>query len=241
MPCLSLSDLTIEQGTFVGIVGPVGSGKSSLFAAILGEMNLTDGQINTNNSSFSFAAQLPWIFEDTFRNNILLNRPFDQQRYRNVLHACCLDDDISVFGSRGDLIMIGENGINLSGGQKARVSLARALYTDVDIYLLDDPLSAVDHKIAKQIYEKCIGPYGLLKNKTRLIATHQTQFLSESHQIIYLSYGHIDKQSCLNEYSIRENDTNRNEDSRLSSLFDDHKSMDDNQSIIVDEKPLNDG
>ncbi|CAF4720124.1 unnamed protein product [Rotaria sp. Silwood1] len=241
MPCLSLSDLTIEQGTFVGIVGPVGSGKSSLFAAILGEMNLTDGQINTNNSSFSFAAQLPWIFEDTFRNNILLNRPFDQQRYRNVLHACCLDDDISVFGSRDDLIMIGENGINLSGGQKARVSLARALYTDVDIYLLDDPLSAVDHKIAKQIYEKCIGPYGLLKNKTRLIATHQTQFLSESHQIIYLSYGHIDKQSCLNEYSIRENDTNRNEDSRLSSLFDDHKSMDDNQSIIVDEKPLNDG
>ncbi|CAF0886159.1 unnamed protein product [Rotaria sp. Silwood1] len=241
MPCLSLSDLTIEQGTFVGIVGPVGSGKSSLFAAILGEMNLTDGQINTNNSSFSFAAQLPWIFEDTFRNNILLNRPFDQQRYRNVLHACCLDDDISVFGSRDDLIMIGENGINLSGGQKARVSLARALYTDVDIYLLDDPLSAVDHKIAKQIYEKCIGPYGLLKNKTRLLATHQTQFLSESHQIIYLSYGHIDKQSYLNEYSIRENDTNRNEKSKLSSLFDDHKSMDDNQSIIVDEKPLNDG
>ncbi|CAF4073539.1 unnamed protein product [Rotaria sordida] len=241
IPCLLLSDLTVEQATFVGIVGPVGSGKSSLFAAILGEMNLIDGQLNTNNSSFSFAAQSPWIFEDTLRNNILLNRPFDQQRYRNVIYACCLDDDISVFGSSGDLIMIGENGLNLSGGQKARVSLARALYADVDIYLLDDPLSAVDRKVAKQIYERCIGPYGLLKNKTRLLATHQTEFLNESHQIIFLSHGHIDKQSCLNENRIRENDVNKNEISKLANLFDDHESMDDSQSIIIGEKPLNDG
>ncbi|CAF4053525.1 unnamed protein product [Rotaria sordida] len=241
IPCLLLSDLTIEQATFVGIVGPVGSGKSSLFAAILGEMNLIDGQLNTNNSSFSFAAQSPWIFEDTLRNNILLNRPFDQQRYRNVIYACCLDDDISVFGSSGDLIMIGENGLNLSGGQKARVSLARALYADVDIYLLDDPLSAVDRKVAKQIYERCIGPYGLLKNKTRLLATHQTEFLNESHQIIFLSHGHIDEQSCLNENRIRENDVNKNEISKLANLLDDYESMDDSQSIIIDEKPLNDG
>ncbi|CAF3802479.1 unnamed protein product [Rotaria sp. Silwood1] len=241
IPCLSLSDLTIEQGTLVGIVGPVGSGKSSLFAAILGEINLINGQLNTNNSSFSYAAQSPWTFEDTFRNNILLNRSFDQQRYRNVIHACCLDDDISVFGSSEDLIMIGENGFNLSGGQKARVSLARALYSDADIYLLDDPLSAVDHKVAKQIYERCIGSFGLLKNKTRLLVTHQTQFLNESHQIIFLSHGHIDKQGCLNENIIRENDSNKNETSKLVSLLDDHRPMDDLQSIVIDEKPLNDG
>ncbi|CAF4835548.1 unnamed protein product, partial [Rotaria sp. Silwood2] len=127
-------------------------GKSSLLAAILGEVNLINGQLHTNGSSFSYAAQSPWIFADTLRNNILLSRSFDQQR--------------------GDLIMIGEKGVNLSGGQKARVSLARALYADADIYLLDDPLGAVDRTVATQIYERCLGPHGLLKDKTRLLVTH---------------------------------------------------------------------
>ncbi|CAF3477218.1 unnamed protein product [Rotaria sp. Silwood1] len=240
MPCLSLSDLNIEQGTFVGIVGPVGSGKSSLLAAILGEMNLTNGQLNTNNSSFAYAAQKPWIVEDTFRNNILLNRPFDQQRYRNVIHACCLDVDISLFGPSGDLMMIEENGFNLSGGQKARVSLARALYADADIYLLDDILSSVDHKVAKKIYDRCIGPFGLLKNKTRLLATHQTQFLSESHQIIFLANGHIDKHGYLNRNITKENYTKENENSTLASLIDDSRSVDRHHSIVTDEKLLDD-
>ncbi|CAF2642751.1 unnamed protein product [Rotaria sp. Silwood2] len=241
MPCLSLSDLIIEQGTFVAIVGPVGSGKSSLLAAVLGEMNLINGQLNTNRSSFAYVAESPWIFEDTLRNNILLNRPFDQQRYRNIIHACCLDVDINTFGSSGDLIMIGENGINLSGGQKARVSLARALYADMDIYLIDDPFAAVDYTVAEQIYERCIGPSGLLKSKTRLLVTHQTQFLSESHQIIFLSHGHIDKQGCLNEKMIREKYTNKKKTSILANMLDDNISIDDPQPIINDETPLNEG
>ncbi|CAF4086554.1 unnamed protein product [Rotaria sp. Silwood2] len=233
-PCLTLSDLTIEQGTFVGIFGAVGSGKSSLFAAILGEMNLINGQLNINNdSSISYCAQSPWIFEDTFRNNILLNRPFNHQRYNDVMYACCLDIDLNQFGPNYDLIMIGENGFNLSGGQKARLSLARALYTDADIYLLDDPLSSVDHKVAKQIYERCFGPFGLLKNKTRLLATHQIQYLSESHKIICLSHGYIDKQSNLNINIVNGDNTNRNEASLVTSLIDDNIKLDDSESSIA--------
>ncbi|CAF3783190.1 unnamed protein product [Rotaria sp. Silwood1] len=237
---LSVSNLTIKKGALVGIVGPVGSGKSSFFAAILGEMNLINGLLNTNNSSFAYAAQSPWIIEDTFRNNILLNRPLDQQRYRYVIHACCLDDDISIFGPIEDRIMIGENGFNLSGGQRARVSLARALYTDADIYLLDDPLSAVDRKVAKQIYERCLGPFGLLRNKTRLLATHQTEFLNETDQIIFLSHGHVDQRNCLNESIIRENNSNENETSKLVSLLDDNISIDNFRPIVTDEKLIDD-
>lgn len=236
-PCLSSINLTITQGIFVGIVGPVGSGKSSLLAAILGEMNLINGQLNTNDSSISYVAQIPWIFADTFRNNILLNRPFDEILYRNVIHACCLDVDLSLFRS-GDLTIIGENGINLSGGQKARVALARALYTNADIYLLDDPISAVDHKVAKQIYERCIGPYGLLKNKTRLLVTHHIEFLSEAHQIIYLEHGYVDRTSYLEENNTKNSDvTNKKETSVVAEMLYDNMSTIDTQPIIAEEIP----
>ncbi|CAF4273105.1 unnamed protein product [Rotaria sp. Silwood2] len=241
IPCLSSLDLTIEQRTLVGIVGPVGSGKSSLLAAILGEMNLINGRFNSNNTSFSYAAQSPWIFADTFRNNILLNRLFHKERYRHVIHACCLDVDLYRFGSHGDLTVIGENGVNLSGGQKARIGLARALYADADIYLLDDPFSAVDRAVAKQIYGRCIGPHGLLKNKTRLLVTHQPEFLHEAHQVIFLSHGHINKEGCLDECIVRKDDTNKNETPLLASMLDNNTSMTDVPSIISDETPLNDG
>jgi ABC-type multidrug transport system fused ATPase/permease subunit len=239
IPCLSLVNLSIKQGTFVGIVGPVGSGKSSLLAAILGEMNLISGESLTNDSSFSYANQSPWILADTFRNNILLNRPFDEQRYRNTIYACCLDIDLSLVGSSGDLTVIGEKGVNLSGGQKARVSLARALYADADIYLLDDPLSAVDSKVATQIYKRCIGADSLLKHKTRLLVTHQTQFLSETHQIIFLSHGHIDEQGYLGKNIIRDDDNDKNETSVLASMLDGNTSIVDAQPITTEEISLN--
>ena len=240
VPCLSPLDLTIKQGAFVGIGGPVGSGKSSLLNAILGEMKMISGHLNTNNSSFSYAAQSPWIFADTFRNNILLNRPFDAERYRNVVYACCLDIDLTRFGASGDMIMIGEKGVNLSGGQKARVALARALYVDADVYLLDDPLSAVDREVAEQIYERCIGPHGLLKNKTRLFITHYTRFLTEANQTIFLFDGHIDQHDCVTENIIRGNDASKEETSVLADLLDQYTSMTDTQPIIIDETPPND-
>jgi ABC-type multidrug transport system fused ATPase/permease subunit len=237
-PVLSSLNLIIEPGTLVGIVGPVASGKSSLLDAILDEMNLVHGQLNTNSSSFSYAAQSPWIFADTLRNNILVYRTFDEQRYRNVIYACCLDVDLTLFGSSGDLTMIGERGVNLSGGQTARVSLARALYADVDIYLIDDPLAAVDRIVAKQIYERCFGPDGLLKNKTRLLVTHQTQFLNEAHQIIFLSHGHIDEQRYLDENLMTKEETEKKETSELVSILDEDISTPDTQPIIAKETSM---
>ncbi|CAF2981984.1 unnamed protein product, partial [Rotaria sp. Silwood2] len=233
--CLFSLNITVEPATFVGITGPVGSGKSSLFGAILGELNLVNGQLNTYNSSFSYTPQSPWIFADTLRNNILLERSFDEQRYKNVIYACCLDVDIDLFGPSRDLIMIGENGVNLSGGQKARVSLARALYNDADIYLLDDPLSEVDNTVAKQIYERCIGSHGLLKHKTRLLITHQTQFLIEVHQIIFFRNGHIDKESYFDENIIKNDETTPKENPALTSMLDLDSSIDDRQPIITEE------
>jgi ATP-binding cassette subfamily C (CFTR/MRP) protein 4 len=234
IPCLSSLNLTIEPGILVGIVGPVGSGKSSLLAAILDEMDLINGQINTNGSSFSYTAQSPWIFVDTLRNNILFNRAFVEQRYRDVIYACCLDIDLASFGSSGDLTIIGERGVNLSEGQKARVSLARALYADADIYLIDDPLAAVDRTVAKQIYERCFSSNGFLKNKTRLLVTHQTQFLHEADQLIFLSDGHIDEQGHLDENLASKDDHDQNKTSELISLLD--ESIPDTQSIIAEEK-----
>ncbi|CAF3931361.1 unnamed protein product [Rotaria sordida] len=238
--CLSSLNLLVENGTLVGIVGPVGCGKSSFLAAVLGEMNLIEGQLNTHHSSFSYTAQPPWIFADTFRNNILLNRPYNEQRYRDVIDACCLDVDLSRLGSRGDLTMIGDNGINLSGGQKARVGLARALYADADIYLLDDPLSAVDRTVAKHIYERCIGSNGLLRNKTRLLVTHQTQFLFEADQIIFLSHGQIDKEDRLDENFARQNEPDKKQTSVLTTMLEDNSSVSDEQSIVTDEISVND-
>ena len=234
--CLSSLNINIQPGTFIGIVGSVGSGKSSLLAAILGEMNLLDGQLNTNYSSFSYAPQSSWIFADTIRNNILLNRTFDEQRYRDVIYACCLDVDLSLFGITGDLTMIGERGVNLSGGQKARVSLARALYNDTaDVYFIDDPLAAVDGTVARQIYERCFSSQGLLKNKTRLLVTHQTQFLIDADQIIFLSHGQLDEQGCLEKISFRKILNDKKKTSELDNLIDENTSILDTQPIIAEE------
>ena len=236
-PCLSSLNLTIEPGSLVGIVGPTGSGKSSLLAAILDEISLLNGQININSSSLSYTAQIPWIFADTFRNNILFNQPFDKQRYRDVIHACCLDVDLVSFGSSGDLTIIGERGVNVSGGQKARVSLARALYADADIYLFDDPLAAVDRIVAKQIYERCFSSNGFLKNKTRLLVTHQTQFFHQADQLIFLLHGQIDEYGHLDENLVSKDNQEQNEpSSKLVSLL--GESVSDSIPIIAEEEPV---
>ncbi|CAF4219080.1 unnamed protein product, partial [Adineta steineri] len=244
--CLPSLNIEIESGTFVGIIGPVGSGKSSLLSAILGEMILNNGQLNINNSSFSYVSQSSWILPDTLRSNILFGKPFHEQRYLTIIRACCLDVDIETFGSSGDLTAIDEKGINLSGGQKARISLARALYTDADIYLFDDPLASVDPKVARHIYEQCIGPNSLLSKKTRLLVTYQIQFLSESHLIIALANGHIQTQGRFDQLSIQHENidqietTNFDQETVSDSILDIRRSTIDTQSIISDEKSLND-
>ncbi|CAF3829045.1 unnamed protein product [Rotaria sp. Silwood1] len=221
-------NLKIRRDNLVGVKGAIGAGKSTLLAAILGEINLISGKLQLYVDSISYAPQSAWIFADTIRANILLGKPMNEERYKNVIKACCLDIDLLNFGEVGDLLMIGDKGINLSGGQKARISLARALYADADLYLLDDPLAAVDPNVAKNIFDQCIGPRSFLRGKTRILVTHQTQFLVEADQIILLRKGHIDElhieQPVDNESS---NDTLESDSSNDTSETD---SPDDNET-----------
>ena len=182
--------LSIHQNALITVIGPVGCGKSSLLMAMLGELPPTDGKLQRS-GTIAYAAQEPWVFSDTLRNNILFGRPFDQHRYETVLEVCDLKKDIAVFPN-GDLTLIGQRGVTLSGGQRARVCLARAVYPEADIYLLDDPLSAVDATVAKNIFEKCI--INLLSGKLRVLVTHQVQFLKSADHIVVLNQGIITSQ-----------------------------------------------
>ncbi|CAF3792548.1 unnamed protein product [Rotaria sordida] len=218
--CLFDLHLKVQYGTLVGVKGAIAAGKSSLLAAILGEINLVNGTIRQCVRSVSYAPQLPWIFADTIRNNILLGKVMDEERYKNVIKACCLDVDLQNFGKVADLMMIGDKGVNLSGGQKARISLARALYTDADLYLLDDPLAAVDPNVAKKIFDQCIGPRSLLREKTRILVTHQIHFLDEADQTILLTNSRIDEfyseQPADDEQSNTTTEMNSSDDDKFN-------------------------
>ncbi|XP_063347264.1 ATP-binding cassette sub-family C member 2-like [Pelmatolapia mariae] len=188
-PLLKDVNLDIEPGRLVAVVGAVGSGKSSLMSALLGEMYSTKGFINIR-GSLAFVPQQAWIQNATLRDNILFGSPHEEKRFKEVIQACALAPDLELLPG-GDLTEIGEKGINLSGGQKQRVSLARATYSQADIYLLDDPLSAVDSHVGKHLFEKVIGPSGILKNKTRILVTHGISFLPYVDEIVVLENGVI--------------------------------------------------
>ena len=180
-------ELTTTSGSLTVVTGPVGGGKSTLLSAIAGEISDTSGII-TCPEIVVYVPQVAWVFSGTLRENILFGQPYDEHRYTRIIKACALMEDIQQFPN-GDQTIVGERGVVLSGGQRARVSLARAVYVDADLYLLDDPLSAVDVKIGQQIFEKCIKD--LLGNKTRLLTTHQEQHMKEAHQVIVLSKGRV--------------------------------------------------
>jgi ABC-type multidrug transport system fused ATPase/permease subunit len=192
-PTLSNLNLDIRKGKLIAVVGKVGAGKSSLLSGLLGEMHklTNDGKIMVN-GTVAFVPQVPWIQNASFKQNVLFCNECsnDTSFYELIIDACSLQPDIESFPA-GDETEIGEKGINLSGGQKQRVSLARAIYCNADIYLLDDPLSAVDSHVGKQIFDRVIGPHGLLKNKTRLFATNSLQILPDCDQIIMLEEGRI--------------------------------------------------
>uniref|UniRef100_A0A669DGK9 ABC-type glutathione-S-conjugate transporter n=1 Tax=Oreochromis niloticus TaxID=8128 RepID=A0A669DGK9_ORENI len=187
--CVSSVNLDIEPGRLVAVVGAVGSGKSSLMSALLGEMHSTKGFINIR-GSLAFVPQQAWIQNVTLKDNILFGSPHEEENFKKVIQACALAPDLELLPG-GDLTEIGEKGINLSGGQKQRVSLARAVYSQADIYLLDDPLSAVDSNVGKHLFEKVIGPNGILKNKTRILVTHGISFLPYVDEIMVLENGVI--------------------------------------------------
>lgn len=179
------SHITEEQ--FVGIIGNVGSGKTTLLNAILGELEIIQGNVEVN-GIISYAPQESWIFEASIRENITFVEKYDETRYKAVLHACELERDLSLF-PYGDSTIVGERGISLSGGQKARISLARAVYRQADIYIFDDPLSAVDSQVGKRLLEQCFNKF--LSDKIRILVTHHVQHLKNTSNIILMENGTV--------------------------------------------------
>ncbi|XVF24656.1 hypothetical protein REPUB_Repub13aG0145900 [Reevesia pubescens] len=180
--------LSLAKGLLVAVVGEVGSGKSSLLNSILGEARLVHGSIYSSGSA-AYVPQVPWILSGTIRDNILFGKNLDSQRYADALQACALDVDISLMAGH-DMAYIGEKGTNLSGGQRARLALARAIYQDSDVYMLDDILSAVDVHVGKWILHNAIlGP--LMEHKTRVLCTHNVQAISSADIIVVMERGHV--------------------------------------------------
>ncbi|XP_035695041.1 multidrug resistance-associated protein 1-like isoform X5 [Branchiostoma floridae] len=188
-PILKDISFAVPDGSLVAVVGQVGAGKSSLLSALLGEMEKQHGYVAVRGST-AFVPQQAWIQNATLRDNILFGKRLNNCQYKEVLEACALGPDLEMLPG-GDMTEIGEKGINLSGGQKQRVSLARAVYSDSNIYYLDDPLSAVDAHVGKHIFDNVIGPNGILKGKTRLLVTHGISFLPQCDQIMVLVDGKI--------------------------------------------------
>ncbi|CAL6042077.1 Xenobiotic-transporting_ATPase / Multidrug resistance-associated protein [Hexamita inflata] len=215
-PVIRNLDLTVQRGELVGIKGSVGSGKSSLFSCVLGEMKAVDVKCNQKQSDqlifdyfgekfdtkdqnqvyiklggkVAFCPQNSPIFSSTIRENICFYKPYEEERYQRVVDICCLLPDFEIF-SAGDLTEVGGRGVTLSGGQRARISLARAVYNNADIYLLDDPLSAVDAHVGKRIWNEVIIGYLIAQGKTVMIASHQTHYFSDCNRVLTIDHGEI--------------------------------------------------
>ncbi|CAL1291845.1 unnamed protein product [Larinioides sclopetarius] len=196
-PALTNLNFRVKEGSLVAVVGQVGAGKSSLLSALLGDMVKWCGKVNVK-GSVAYVPQQAWIQNATLRKNVLFTQTYDEKKYKSVLEACALAQDLEILPG-GDMTEIGEKGINLSGGQKQRVSLARAVYSDADIYYLDDPLSAVDAHVGKHIFEQVIGSTGVLQKKTRILVTHRISVLPEVDTIIVLQEGKVSEMGSYKE------------------------------------------
>lgn len=184
-----LQDLNLEIGRneLVAVIGTVGCGKSSLLAALAGDMRKTSGEVVLG-ASRAFCPQYAWIQNASVRNNILFGKEMDREWYNEVIRACALQPDLDMLPN-GDATEIGERGITISGGQKQRLNIARAIYFNADIVLMDDPLSAVDAHVGRHIMDNAI--MGLLKDKCRILATHQLWVLNRCDRIIWMNEGKI--------------------------------------------------
>ena len=181
-------ELYIGRNELIAVIGGVGSGKSSLLAALAGDMRRTNGSV-TMGATRAFCPQYAWIQNTSVRENVLFGKPYNREWYDAVIDACALRPDLEALPN-GDMTEIGERGITVSGGQKQRLNIARAIYFDSDIILMDDPLSAVDAHVGRHIFDNAIC--GLLKDKCRILATHQLHVLSRCDRIIWIQEGHIE-------------------------------------------------
>ncbi|XP_024373624.1 ABC transporter C family member 2 [Physcomitrium patens] len=190
---LSNINFEVEVGSLVAIVGSTGEGKTSLLSAVLGEMATRTGNFIVR-GTVAYVPQVSWIFNATVRDNILFGLPFDADKYNRAIRVAGLQRDLSLLPG-GDHTEIGERGVNISGGQKQRVSIARAVYADADVYLFDDPLSALDAHVARQVFDTCLKDE--LRNKTRVLVTNQLHFLSRVDKIILIHQGEIKEQGSF--------------------------------------------
>ncbi|KAM6496895.1 metal resistance protein YCF1 [Amanita muscaria] len=186
-PTLEGITLSVRMGEVVGIFGRVGAGKSSLLSAIIGDLVRTEGQIELY-GSVAYVPQSPWIMTASVRENILFSHEYDEAFYNAVIEACALTQDLALL-PQGDHTEVGEKGITLSGGQRARVALARAVYSRSDLILLDDCLSAVDSHVARHVFDNVIGPKGLLASKARILVTNTVSFAKQFDRLVYFRRG----------------------------------------------------
>ncbi|CAL8268963.1 unnamed protein product, partial [Boreogadus saida] len=192
----------IREGSLVAVVGHVGSGKSSLLSALLGEIKKIEGTVAVK-GSVAYVPQQAWIQNATLKDNIVFGQEWKEAWYRRVVEACALLPDLDILPA-GDHTEIGEKGVNLSGGQKQRVSVARAVYCSSAVYLLDDPLSAVDAQVGKHIFDEIIGPQGLLKHTTRVLVTHGLSYLPQVDLILVMVNGEITEMGSYVELMSRD-------------------------------------
>jgi ATP-binding cassette subfamily C (CFTR/MRP) protein 4 len=175
----------LKHDSLLMVAGKIGSGKTTLLFSIMEENRRIKGSLDIR-GKIAYVEQEPFIFSSTVEDNITFGLEYNDERFKKCIDAACLEADMELL-SNGQKTIIGERGINVSGGQKARISLARAIYQDADIYLLDDPLSAVDPEVANNIFEKAI--LGALRNKCVVLVTHQLQFMRRCQQIMILQDG----------------------------------------------------
>ncbi|XP_076324296.1 LOW QUALITY PROTEIN: ATP-binding cassette sub-family C member 5-like [Tachypleus tridentatus] len=195
VPALLDISFVMKRGSLVGVCGQVGSGKSSLIGALLGQMHLRHGQVSVR-GLLAYVPQHPWILNSSIRENILFGLPFLSKRYYEAVYCCSLTEDIAALPG-GDETEVGERGVTLSGGQKQRISLARALYSDAELYLLDDPLSCVDASVARHIFQHYIK--GALRGKSVIFVTHQLQYIQECDEVVLMHGGKIIEQGTDEE------------------------------------------
>ena len=242
--------LKVEYGDLLGIIGLNGSGKSCLLNAILNNLDILNFSENSKiivNGSISYVPQTPWIINDTVKGNIIFHKEYDDERYQHIVNICDLDKDFhSLTG--GEFTEIGEKGVHLSGGQKIRISIARALYSNSDIYLFDDPLSGLDPSMRNLIFYKVIKGY--LESKTVLIATHALNYIPLMKHVIHMNNGKIDfigtaqeamEQNFYKEYlnSENNNENNKKENDEIINEINDEINKDNQyKNIILNE--LND-
>ncbi|KAF0926592.1 hypothetical protein E2562_026903 [Oryza meyeriana var. granulata] len=188
-------NITAMQGEKIAVCGPVGAGKSSLLCAMLSEIPRVSGSVALS-GSIAYVPQTPWIQSGTVRDNILFGKPMNSEEYDKAIRCCALDKDMENF-PHGDLTEIGQRGLNMSGGQKQRIQLGRAVYNGADIYLLDDPFSAVDAHTAATLFNDCV--MAALENKTVILVTHQVEFLSKVDKILVMENGEITQEGTYEE------------------------------------------